>query len=276
MPVSVVFALEGPASTRPSGRGELACVLDFVRRVDPALSAALHANDRLKPFTVSPLTPDRESPAKGGRGQFWLRVTALDGRLADIVTCTAAERVRIGRATLDLMDVVTEPWRHAWAGAVSYERLVAAVQAGATESAVVLEFHTPTAFSSNVRNVTRLFPEPALVFRSLGKRWNTYAGEQFAIDDGLLDELCAGIRVERYALETREASLVGRTSTKGFVGSCEYSVGRRGSADRRRFLRLLAEFAFYAGVGLRTTMGMGQVCPASRQSDTDLLASLIA
>ena len=63
---------------------------------------------------------------------------------------------------------------------------------------------------------------------------------------------------------------------KWFVGSCEYSVGRRGSADHRRFLRLLAEFAFYAGVGLRTTMGMGQVCPASRQSDTDLVASLIA
>ena len=151
-----------------------------------------------------------------------------------------------------------------------------AVQAGTNASTVILEFHTPTAFSSNVRNVTRLFPEPSLVFRSLGKRWNAHAGGPFAFDDGLLEELCDGIRVERYALETREVRLSTRASTKGFVGSCEYSVGRHGSADRRRFLRLLGEFAFYAGVGLRTTMGMGQVCLASRGSDTDPVASLMA
>ena len=276
MPSSFVLALEGPASARPSGHSELACVLDLVRRVDPAMSATLHANDRLKPFTVSPLTPDRETPANNGRGRFWLRVTALDERLADVVARPPAERVRIGRTALDLTDVVTEPWRHAWAGAASYERLLAAVKAGATDSAVVLEFHTPTAFSSNVRNVTRLFPEPALVFRSLGKRWNTYAGERFAVDDGFLDELCDLIRVERYALETREARLGTRTRTKGFVGSCEYSVGRQGSMGHRRLLRLLAEFAFYAGVGLRTTMGMGQVSPASRGSDADPVAALLA
>ena len=274
MPASVVLALEGPASARPSGHGELACFLDLVRRVDPALSAALHANERLKPFTVSPLTLDRETPAHDGRARFWLRMTALDERLADIVARPATDRVRIGRVTLDVTAVVTQPWRHAWAGAASYERLVNAVQAAATDSAVVLEFHTPTAFSSNVRNVVRLFPEPALVFRSLGKRWNTHAGERFAIDDELLQELCDGIRVERYALETREAPLGPRTRSKGFIGTCEYSAGRRGATDCRRFLRLLAEFAFFAGVGLRTTMGMGQVSLASRGSDTELLASL--
>ena len=276
MPASVVLALEGPASAKPTGHGELSCILDLVQRVDPALSAALHANDRLKPFTVSPLTPDGVTPAHDGRARFWLRVTALDERLAAVVARPVTDRVRIGRAHFAVTDVVTQPWRHAWAGAVSYERLVTAVQTGATAPALTLAFHTPTAFSSNVRNVTRLFPEPGLVFRSLGKRWNAHAGRRFAFDDGLLEELCEGIRVERYALETREARLGARTSTKGFVGSCEYSVGRRGSADRRRFLRLLAEFAFYAGVGLRTTMGMGQVCLASRGSDTDLVASLIA
>ena len=44
---------------------------------------------------------------------------------------------------------------------MSYERLVAVVQAGVTASALALEFHSPTAFASNTRNVTRLFPEPA-------------------------------------------------------------------------------------------------------------------
>ena len=224
---------------------------------------------------MSPLTPDGETPAGDGRARFWLRVTTLDERLTGVVARAVTDRVRIGRATLAVTDVVTQAWRHTWAGAVSYERLVAAVQAGASDSAVVLEFHTPTAFSSNLRNVATLFPEPALVFRSLGKRWNAHAGERFVIDEGLLDELCELLRVERYALETRDVRLGSRLESRGCVGSCEYSVGHRAPREHRQLLRLLGEFAFFAGVGLRTTMGMGQVTLASRWSDTDPVAALV-
>ena len=274
MPASIVLEFEGPASARPFGRGELGLFLDLVRRRDPSLSAELHGNERLKPFTLSPLTPD-PTLSKGGRRRFWLRVTALDERLATVVADPVSERVRIGRSLLDLADVVTEPWRHGWAGSVSYERLLTAVGVAETDPGVVLTFHTPTAFASRIRNVARLFPEPALVFRSLGKRWNVHAGDRFIVDEGLLDELCDVLRVERYTLGTRDLRLGSHFQTKGCVGSCEYSVGHRAPREHRQLLRLLGEFAFFAGVGLRTTMGMGQVTLASRWSDTDFVASLI-
>ena len=149
-------------------------------------------------------------------------MTALDDRLAAVVTQSAADRVCIGGATLDVAEAITDPARHPWADSASYAALRADAQKVTMARAAVLAFHTPTAFSSNVRNVTRLFPEPALVFRSLGRRWNAHAGADLAIDDGLLDGLCAGIRIERYELETREVRLHPRAKTKGFVGACEY------------------------------------------------------
>ena len=45
----------------------------------------------------------------------------------------------------------------------------------------------------------------------------------------------------------------------GFVGACEFLPHRGVPADVVRVLHLLAAFAFFAGVGYKTTMGMGQV-----------------
>ena len=156
-----------------------------------------------------------------------------------------------------------DPARHAWAGTASYDQLLANSDRPSGRS-VVLTFHTPTAFSSNVRNVAKLFPEPDLVFRSLAMRWNAYAGSDRAIAPVRLDALCWALRVTRYSLVTRTVRLAPRVTTKGFVGSCAYSLGSRAPADCRQALRLLAEFAFFTGVGLRSTMGMGQVTLASR------------
>ena len=267
MPASVILSLHGPPAATLSGHAALGCFFDLVRRRAPTLSEALHANTRLKPFTLSFLMPASAGPSNGAESRFAFRVTVLDDRLAAVVTQPPADRVRIGGVAFDVAEVITDPARHAWADRASYEALRADAQNVTTARAAVLVFHTPTAFSSNVRNVTRLFPEPALVFRSLGRRWNAHAGADLAIDDGLLDALCEGIRVERYELETREVQLEPRARTKGFVGACEYAVARGASREQRQLLRQLAEFSFYAGVGLRTTMGMGQVTCAARWAD---------
>ena len=103
MPASVVFSLHGPPDVTLSGHAALGCFLDLVRRRDPALSAALHANTRLKPFTLSFLVPVSAEPANGPQSRFSFRVTALDDRLAAVVTQSAADRVCVGRVTLDVV-----------------------------------------------------------------------------------------------------------------------------------------------------------------------------
>ncbi|GFP33975.1 hypothetical protein HKBW3S42_02315 [Candidatus Hakubella thermalkaliphila] len=44
----------------------------------------------------------------------------------------------------------------------------------------------------------------------------------------------------------------------GFQGKCKYTV-LSNQNEMTRYLNILADFAFFAGLGQKTTMGMGQV-----------------
>ncbi|MDP2662237.1 MAG: CRISPR system precrRNA processing endoribonuclease RAMP protein Cas6, partial [Dehalococcoidia bacterium] len=59
-----------------------------------------------------------------------------------------------------------------------------------------------------------------------------------------------------YRLSTRLASF-GDYSETGFFGHAVYECPSA-SDEERRLINTLADFAFFAGVGAKTTMGMGQ------------------
>jgi CRISPR-associated endoribonuclease Cas6 len=50
---------------------------------------------------------------------------------------------------------------------------------------------------------------------------------------------------------------------KGFTGTCTYHL--QGEDRLVAWLTRLAAFAFYAGIGYKTSMGMGQVRPDLRE-----------
>jgi CRISPR-associated endoribonuclease Cas6 len=72
---------------------------------------------------------------------------------------------------------------------------------------------------------------------------------------------CLGI--SRYKLSTRAVSGKGGSVHIGFVGECQYTALRY---DRywQGVIQLLTDYAFYAGIGYRTTAGMGQAQRAAR------------
>jgi CRISPR-associated endoribonuclease Cas6 len=136
------------------------------------------------------------------------------------------------------------------------------MEGGALPGRVRLGFASPTAFDSGKGNI--LFPEPSLVFRSLWEKWNAHA--PWEIGGDILTELVGAARVEAHRLHTQPVKLKldGKLRFfKGFVGWCEFSTGPKASPEVQRVLHLLADFAFYAGVGSKTTMGMGQAAALS-------------
>jgi CRISPR-associated endoribonuclease Cas6 len=186
-----------------------------------------------------------------------------------------------------------------WAGYTSYERLVE--QARALDLAspaaqhIGLEFRSPTAFSDGQvawGKRMHLFPDPDRVFDRLARVWNEWAPSTLALDALLIQQYAREwIVVAQHELTTRLFHF-DRYSQVGFTGTCLYrlmDVGRRAgpglapaSSDQRgspapgsgraptaagaglapaQALHLLAEFAFYAGVGQKTAMGMGQARP---------------
>jgi CRISPR-associated endoribonuclease Cas6 len=170
-----------------------------------------------------------------------------------------------------------------WAGYATYEGLVAQARAFSSSNArtLGLEFRSPTAFSDGQQSWGKrmhLFPEPDRVFDRLARVWNAWAPPDLRLDISALRlYLHNWVAVSSYELETRTLHF-DRHAQVGFVGRCTYesmdlsrNAGQRLEEDSAgtlgaglapvQVLRLLAAFAFYAGVGQKTTMGMGQARP---------------
>jgi CRISPR-associated endoribonuclease Cas6 len=153
-----------------------------------------------------------------------------------------------------------------WSGWTSYARLLEQSQTCLTRSIarLTLEFDSPTAFGGVDRpwsRETTLLPEPPRVFGGLARRWQRFAPEGLAeaIEmEALSRYLEERVRVEEYALHTQRLHLR-QAQLLGFVGRCTYRLPPDDAGDRlRRQAHLLAEYAFYAGVGQKTAQGMGR------------------
>lgn len=119
-----------------------------------------------------------------------------------------------------------------------------------------MRFVSPTAFSWGGRRFV-IFPEPFLIWESLLHTWNRYAPRVYRVERSEFRTLLLqNIQVTQCLLRTKTLYFPNYTQ-KGFVGSCSYSI--MSPDDDAARLTTLAAFAYYAGVGYKTTMGMGQV-----------------
>jgi len=118
---------------------------------------------------------------------------------------------------------------------------------------ITLEFVTPTSFRKNEMQVT--FPQPELVFSSLVRRWNAFA--EVKLPEEHVARF-ASIKVSSYDLHT-ELVQFSRYKIIGCKGRVDYELPKDASPDFLQVVNALADFASYSGVGVKTTMGMGQV-----------------
>lgn len=251
----------------PLAMGEYghAAFLGLISEVAPDLAQALHDAGTRQPFTVSPLQGQMRR-----RGQEWrvrtgadcrTRFTILDPTLYTVFSRYFAEAQTFDlKLNLGIVDFVVEEVstsRSKWSGYTTFAQLLTEAS---DDPVIPLRFHSLTAFSlgdlDGVGPRTAMFPEAELVFDSLLTKWNAFADEH--LESGPLRELLKAdcVLVKRYRLESQMWQFR-RYPQPGFVGYCVYEV-KGANAKQRRYLNALADFAFYAGVGMKTTMGMGQ------------------
>jgi CRISPR-associated endoribonuclease Cas6 len=244
------------------GKAVHACFLRLVSELDKGLSEKLHRDERQKPFTTSPLqgpfvVQKKQLHLKHDQ-QYWLRFTSLETELSKLLLSLEAQPPRtisLLGAEFAVLRVSSRQQTHTWARRSSYEELQAVMTARKMplHPRVNLEFLSPTAFHSPERTI--LLPLPQLVFASLGEKWNRFA--PFPLERNVLDAITVNADISRYNLATKMMHF-GAHLQLGFVGKCEFVVRRNTEADVVRGLQLLSSFAFFAGIGYLTTMGMGQ------------------
>lgn len=258
------------------GRPANAWFLEQVTRSDPQTAQALHEGSEAKPYTVSSLLDDRGCPYHAGEwlqpGQTcWLRVTSCEQHLSRLllesVVKKLPERLTLYKMLFRLDGWTLDPHQHSWAGQTTYQDMAQQPSPSGRGNLARLEFASPTAFRSNGVDVP--LPYPGSVFRSLWQKWNAFAPEamriqdawpEFATDCLVVHELTA-VNTRRWVFaEGTRGAATGFTGTVGFSLLPKRRAGQWAEiwdgADQ--VLQTMASFAFFAGVGHHTTIGMGQ------------------
>jgi CRISPR-associated endoribonuclease Cas6 len=262
MLVSFVIALRIDSDLALPGQGGEALhrlFFEVLRGHDASFAEHLH-REVDKPFSLSGILTDH--PKREGRlhmradSQVEFRLGLLADEIIEHALAAfgalamSGTPVQLGNASARVEGISFQPGTHPLVGSTTYPALL---QQASQESQVRLQFVSPTSFRAG--DVQDLLPRPERVFGSLFEAWQSFAPVRF---DPALAQAFALIRVSAYELRT-ELIHFAQYKVIGFRGQVTYTYPRQLDAPTRQALNALADFAFYAGVGYKTTMSMGQV-----------------
>lgn len=243
------------------GRAARAVLLKLIAEEDPALVDELHSSSQRRPYTCSTVWG---APTRNGSlvvepdAAVHLRYTGLTAPVSDHLRRLAQvppSHIEVEGACMRVEQATLDSEVDEWAGATSYEALAEDyLLAGRSPvRRVRLRFASPTAFRSGGHTVP--VPLPDLVYGSLVDTWNAFAPVAVSEEARRFAGEC--LAMSRYHLSTRSVAGKGGSVHIGCVGQCQYTALRH---DRywQAVVELLTDYAFYAGVGYRTTAGMGQ------------------
>lgn len=222
-----------PAEPLPPsmGRAVHTQFFQWLAIADPALADCLHHQNQL-PFTLS-VSPGSQPKLRISLLQKELLAPLLLGlshKLGQEILL-AGIACRLGQA-INIVQV-----KH-------FEQLAQTI----SREVIELEFFSPTSFKQEQQ--IQPFPLPEMVFKSLHRRWNEFAPKYLQFPKVEWQSLVA-----MYELKTKTFRMEGGAEI-GAVGWVRY---RFPDPEQARIAMILAHFAFFAGVGRKTAMGMGQV-----------------
>ncbi len=276
MPHSLILNLLPESPIPPgylTGKHLHALFLSVVSSVDQDLGDRLHANTANKAFTLSPLQiapyPNRLQWQYHHRVETgtpcWWRISLLDDDLFGVLNplwlnLNLQQTWHLGPANLQITSILGTPQSpQPWAHFCNYQQLYE--HASDEHRKIALHFYTPTAFRQG--GYDSALPTRELIFGSLLRRWNEYSSMQ-------MSEACiTSLYPSSFEIHTEVATdprqqfiHTGATVDPsnrfmGFVGKLTFQILGKVDPLAIKQVNALADFALYAGVGRKTTMGMG-------------------
>jgi CRISPR-associated endoribonuclease Cas6 len=246
------------------GRATHAWLLDRIQQADDSLAQHLHEGEGPRPFTASNLWGAKR--ARGGKVTLdpehpcWLRFTGLTEDVSAAIQRALpdpGDDLALAGALLRVTGVTTDTGQHPWAGRATYADLVQqyTLAPGKHPRSVVLRFASPTLFRSGGRDLP--LPLPHLVFHGCLNKWNAFSPLSLPEEARRYAEEC--VALGRFKLRSHLVSFEqgGKGAHVGFTGQVRFRF-LVGDAYWTRVMTLLAGYAFWAGTGYRTTVGLGQ------------------
>jgi CRISPR-associated endoribonuclease Cas6 len=264
---SFVFTLTASAETKlpPMPTRILhGSFLRWLERDHPELVKELHDNNERRPYTLSDLHgrfQEKDGWRKLQSGEtYWYRLTTIGPEFIQHLLASMRQQ-ETGPQPDDPKlvpgPVFISPEEHAYAALSSFRQIIEGVmlqsQRRELSHSVTLRFESPTCFIENKQALP--LPVPRYVFGYLANKWQLASPAVLPVED--LQHFVESIHLSYARIETKMVDLQKYKRT-GFVGECRFALHPALPENYRQTLHLLAELAFFSGVGSHTTMGMGQ------------------
>jgi CRISPR-associated endoribonuclease Cas6 len=230
-------------------------LFEMLKTVDAQFAADLHER-AIKPFSITGIRGSFAHRAGwtylSGDQEYRFYIHTLDESMRDRLERLAAWESPDREWSVGSVHITT-PQVHAVTIPVSYAAVLERAFEEPGLAKVSVNFRSPTSFRRH--GTQQLLPEPGLVVESLLRRWNHIGDVELDVDEQALSE---ALRISQYNLST---SLVpfDKYPIIGFRGELQYSLAKDVDLYHQGVLRALFRFAEYAGIGYKTTMGMGEV-----------------
>lgn len=115
-----------------------------------------------------------------------------------------------------------------------------------------IEMITATSFKQRGKYV--VLPDMRLFFQSLMNKYSAVSPDLELMDENILEMLAEKSEILQYRLRTVKFPMEG-VSVPGFIG--EFLLKVNGADTMAAYAKMLLKFGEYAGVGVKTAMGMG-------------------
>lgn len=236
-----------------------AAFLGLINQLDPDLSQHLHDGNSLRPYALSLL--QRQSSSAKPLQQIRLRVACLDDRIYPVLLKTALRgvgeaKINIAQSEFQITDMlVTSNHKPSWTGYNSNQELIEKAQQACENPFIEFEFATPTVFSQGPRGDSPM-PLPEYVFGGLMRRWNNSPNVPIKLPEGFPVQVRDNLTISSFRGETVTLDIGDRLKKTGFVGQITYRIHK---PELAFYCHLLAEAAFFSGLGAKTSRGLGCV-----------------
>lgn len=246
---SLVLELGAAKAGKPPatlGRSLYARVLGWLHLANPEIAEEVHAS-KIPPLSVSGLLGNRRRDGTQAGDYFAFRIGLLEDRLLQPLLLGlqewGEEPIVLAKFPFAIRRLYALPDSHSLVRKTDFSSLAQLP----ARSDIKLRFSSPTSFKQG-QNI-QTFPLPELVFGSLLRRWNAFAPEELKFPRVEWQGLVSAYELKTHAL---------RLEAGAEIGAQGWARYRFADAEQAKIATAIAALAFFAGVGRKTTMGMGQ------------------
>jgi len=243
MPYSTIIKLNSDRSYKKfNGQQVHGLLYNLLSSEESELANNIHEKYEIKPITASIIF----------EGIPCLRFTFLEQEIVDVFlkACLKKENfpLNLGKEKISPNKIITSGGNKL-SNHCKYEDML-----GINKKTFEMKFITPTTFRKGKLN--HPLPDLETMFKGLIRKWNLFSGYQYN-KEKILEYVNKHLAITRHDIKSDIIKYKDHMQV-GFIGTIEGKIFDE-NTDLQEKIQSLVEFSYYAGVGYKTTMGMGQV-----------------